>query len=286
MTYSLKTGVALASLVGAVALSGHAAAADLGDYGYKGSIKDSYVAASPPMPSAGPCYFRADVGYSFGSDADITWAQTDPGTGDYLGNRVDTLNFDNSWFGEVGVGCGFAERAIGKGFRAELMFGYHGKRKVDGEPEYPWNDPTPEDDPLHTEVWSYTAMLNIYKDLGTYGRFTPYVGAGMGVAYNQTDEVYFTGNPALVNRIEGDEDLSFAWSLMAGVGVQLTNRATLDLGYRYLDLGEASSGRVDNALFVNPEVNIDDITAHEFKVGLRYEFGGGNCCATGFAPMR
>jgi hypothetical protein len=29
---------------------------------------------------------------------------------------------------------------------------------------------------------------------------------------------------------------------------------------------------------------VDDLTAHEFKVGLRYHFGGSDCCQ--HAPMK
>ena len=129
-------------------------------------------------------------------------------------------------------------------------------------------------------------MLNAYKDLGTFGNLTPYVGAGVGMAYNKMDDVYFTGNPALVNKIKGDSELSFAWSLMAGVGYRVSDRATLDIGYRYFDMGDASSETIDNTLNYNPRVNIDDITAHEIKVGLRYNFGGADCCATQYVPMK
>ena len=67
---------------------------------------------------------------------------------------------------------------------------------------------------------------------------------------------------------------------MAGVGIQLTERTTLDIGYRYLDMGKAKSGIIDSAGFANPKVRIDDLAAHEFKVGLRFAFGGGEpCCA-------
>ena len=129
-------------------------------------------------------------------------------------------------------------------------------------------------------------MVNLYKDLGKYGRVTPYVGAGVGVAMHKVDETFFTGNYALLNRIEGDESYSFAWSLMAGVGYQLTDRATLDFGYRYIDMGDAESGRVDNAGFVNPKVDIDDLAAHEIKIGLRFSLGESSCCAQEYAPMK
>ena len=157
------------------------------------------------------------------------------------------------------------------------MYGYHGKRDISGTPG-PWNPGPPVTaDPLHTSVTTHTLMFNAYYDLGKWmDRFVPYVGAGVGVAYNRTDDVYFTGNPALINRIEGDDRWSLAWSLMAGVGWQVTERVTLDFGYRYLDMGKAESGHIDTAGFWNPKVRLDDLTAHEIKFGLRFAFGGGD----------
>ena len=122
-------------------------------------------------------------------------------------------------------------------------------------------------------------MLNGYKDFGNFGGFTPYAGAGIGVAYNIVDDVYFTGNPDLPNRIHGDRDIAFAWALMAGVGYQISDRAILDIGYRFIDMGKANSERSDTAFSVNPRVRIDDLEAHEVKVGLRYHFGQSDCCA-------
>jgi opacity protein-like surface antigen len=290
MTITIKAGIASAALAAVAAFAGSATAADLG--GYKGgSIKDGgYV---QPMPEivrgpVGPCYFRADVGYAASTNADITWAQTDPVTLDFLSDRVATLDSGNTWFGEAGVGCGSGSR----GLRGEVMFGFHGKRDIEGEPENAWFDVdkggpiAPEQDPLHTKISSYTMMFNAYKDMGNFGGFTPYVGAGVGMAYNKMDEVYFTGNPALVNKIKGDNELSFAWSVMAGVGYQISDRAIIDVGYRYFDMGDANSDNIDNALNYNPRVNVDDLTAHEIKIGLRYHFGSSDCCAAQYVPMK
>ena len=234
---------------------------------YRGSIKDA------PIPvSAGPCYFRADVGYSWSSNPDVRWTVTDPNTFQFVTDRVTNVSIDNSWFGEVGAGCGSGPRGI----RGELMYGYHGKRDIAGVPG-PWTTP-PGVDPLHTAVTTQTLMFNGYYDLGRWDRVVPYVGAGVGLAFNRADEVYFTGNPALVNRIEGDDRWSLAWSLMAGIGWQVSDRITLDFGYRYLDMGKVESGHIDTAGFWNPKVRLDDLTAHEFKVGLRFAFGGGGAC--------
>jgi opacity protein-like surface antigen len=300
----LKAGVASSVLALALTVTASDAfAADLG------SIKDGYSAAPAYVASAaGPCYFRGDVGYSISQDPSVKWPVNngvwDDVNGDqivdegeiistFITDRVSGVNMENTWLAEGGIGCGSGSR----GFRSEIMLGYRGDRKIDGEPgiydpgppigtdynvdpPYPGN---PIDDPLHTSIQTYTLMLNVYHDFGNFNRFVPYVGAGIGMAVHDVDEVYFTGNPNLTNRIEGNRDVSFAWSVMAGVGYQISDRAILDVGYRYIDMGSVTSGRVDSAGFVNPAVQIDDIAAHEIKVGLRYHFGGSDA---GYAPFK
>ncbi len=261
-----KSGAVAALIAITACVAAPAAAGDL--KGYRGSLKDG-----PPVHhySAGPCYVRGDIGYSVSSDPDVRWPVTNErpaGSGIFVydGDAVSNVDIENSWFGEVGIGCGSGSR----GFRAEVAASFRGDKNIDGEPIVFAGAP---DDPLHTSVSSYALMLNVYKDLGRWGRVVPYLGAGIGVSYNMVDEVYFTQNPALTNTIAGDRDIAFAWSLMAGFGYQISQRAILDFGYRYIDLGSGKSGRVDSAGFANPAVEIDDLTAHEFKVGLRYHFG-------------
>ncbi|MEL6373635.1 MAG: outer membrane beta-barrel protein [Pseudomonadota bacterium] len=249
----------------------------------------------------GPCYFRADLGYSWDREPDVKWPVTSTTrtystdtngdatiddndavtsqTSTFVGDEVSNPSVESGLFGEAGFGCGSGSR----GFRAEFMLGYRGDRKIDGVPlEYTVTNifgtvpQTPDnlDDPLHTSLTSYTLMMNLYKDFGNFGGFNPYIGVGVGLAYHKLGETFFTGNPNLVNRIAGNSDVAFAWSLSAGVGYQISERAILDFGYRYIDLGSIKSGRVDSAGFQNPAVDIDDLTAHEIKIGLRYHFGG------------
>ncbi len=314
MTLNHKAGIASAALAAIAIAAVPANAADLGPYG-QGSVKDGYVPLPRVMasPGVGPCYARADVGYAW-SNASAKWPvrngsfdtndvnpadgfadgdtnqnnviDADEITYTYAGSGVSNADLENTWLGEVGVGCGSGSR----GLRAEVMFGFRGERDFDGEPGVYNPGPTPGDpvpgytpptdveDPMHTSLKTYTLMLNAYYDIGKFGRFVPYVGAGIGAAYHQLDDISFTGNPALTNRIHGNNDLSFAWALMAGVGIQLTDRAILDIGYRYIDTGSISSQRSDTAFNVNPAVKFDDLTAHEIKVGLRYHFGSGDCC--------
>lgn len=317
MTIANKIGIASAALAVAALLT-PATAADLGHGPRGGSIKDHYVAPMPEVVRgpAGPCYFRADLGYSWSQDPSVKWpvnnrvfaGDTGDGYGGapngiidhdeitsvYLGDAVSNTSLENTHFGQVGFGCGSGSR----GMRGEVMFGVYGERKLDGEPLFYEPGPTPGtpvpgyvpppqvEDPLHTSIKTYTMMFNAYKDLGNYNGFTPYVGAGAGLAYHKVSEVYFTDNPNLTNRIHGDNDLTFAWSLMAGVGYQVSERAIIDLGYRYIDMGKASSQRSDTAGYVNPAVKIDDIEAHEIKIGLRYHFGSDCCAQQTYQPMK
>jgi opacity protein-like surface antigen len=311
MSFSLKAGFASAALAVAASVSS-VAAADLG-----GSMKDSGYRPMPQVSAApaGPCYFRADVGYAKSNSPTVgfpTTVQTnttniyDAGTGnpptfEYLTNfkqlasEATSASLENSWLGEAGFGCGSGAY----GLRADMMFGVRGDRKLDAQPGAGASDfytvrdvvndfrqpgptviSTPNlGDPLHTNIRSYTLMANVYKDLGNFNNFVPYLGAGVGAAYHQVGDVYFTNAANLPNRIKGANDLAFAWSLMAGVGYQVSDRAILDFGYRYMDMGKAAASRVDNTGSVNPRVNISDLTSHEFKVGLRYHFGSSDCCS-------
>ena len=295
MNNQMKSSLAFAAMTLAAIFATSASAADLG-----GSLKESYVAPLPRVhATAGSCYFRADVGYSVSSDPSVRWGvfnevfQGDDNTNRvidadeisyrFAGDNVQQVSMDNTWLAEVGAGCGSGPRSL----RADVLFGFRGDRDITGVPPIyngtlvgePVGTPGQDiDDPLHTSLKSYTLMFNAYYDIGKFRGFVPYVGAGVGAAYHIVDEVYFTENPNLINRIEGDETLSFAWSLMAGLAYQVSDRAILDFGYRYINMGDAKSGRVDNAGFVNPQVDLDDIAAHEFKIGLRYHFGQSSSC--------
>lgn len=311
----------IASAACAVALPAIAGGLPTKSYG---SVKDfGYVA---PRAVAGPCYIRGDIGGSIAATPNVSWpvnaltrqwdtnpadiavpAGDDPVTGvddvrytgtqtghftTYLGSDVNNVDIENTWFGDVGLGCGSGS----KGFRVEGVLSFRGSQKVDGEPqvftitdEFPdpaQNSTSDLEDPLHTSIRSTTLMANLYYDLGNYHGFVPYVGAGLGVAYHNMGDVSFTENPFLTNTIDGNSDLSFAWAVMAGFGYQVTHNMVLDVGYRYIDMGKIKSGRVDTGGFVNPPVVIDDIAAHEIKVGLRYHFGTTAAPAVEYTSMK
>ncbi|MGL4209491.1 MAG: outer membrane protein, partial [Candidatus Adiutrix sp.] len=61
---------------------------------------------------------------------------------------------------------------------------------------------------------------------------------------------------------------NFAWNVGGGVGWYLNENLSLDLGYRYVDLGTAAPGHIKVENYVT-DANLD-YTAHELSVGLRF----------------
>lgn len=82
----------------------------------------------------------------------------------------------------------------------------------------------------------------------------------------------FTAAGALVNQVQfyAKERNQLAWALMAGVAVDVGSSFALDLGYRYLNIGDASS--IPDVL--GNSVRFKDLNLHEFRVGLRYMIDG------------
>ena len=106
-------------------------------------------------------------------------------------------------------------------------------------------------------------MFNMYYDLPTFNRFTPYVGGGIGMAFVDVRDTTFTDG--VVVRLPNKSETNFAWALMAGVGTDLGGGIVLDLGYRYLNMGEI--GVRDTAIGYNLRIN--DLSEHQFKAGIR-----------------
>ncbi len=115
---------------------------------------------------------------------------------------------------------------------------------------------------------SSTFMVNGYLDFRPVMGFTPYIGAGIGIAQNIfSRQVLATGIGTSVH-LAGGDDFSLAWALMAGVGYQLSSNFTLDLGYRYASLGAVKTRSYDTGI----GVDMESIGAHEMRLGVRYSF--------------
>ena len=100
----------------------------------------------------------------------------------------------------------------------------------------------------------YDALINGYYDIGTWYRVTPYVGAGVGVAFGDANS-RLDGDPSGTTYFAKYAYHNFAFALMAGVAIDILPHTKLDIGYRYLNNGQLA-GR--------------ELFFHEARAGLRY----------------
>src|SRR6185436_1854935 len=105
------------------------------------------------------------------------------------------------------------------------------------------------------------ALANGYLDLGSWSGFTPYVGAGAGVAYINTYDYINTTLP-VGESVKTASKTNFAWAWTVGVSFQVTPNWAFDLGYRNLHLGDAISGTESTSAITR----FRGLSAQEFRI--------------------
>ena len=74
------------------------------------------------------------------------------------------------------------------------------------------------------------------------GPFGPFVGACLGVVRTRIGQTRMTF-PAAAAIVPDASRTGLAWMVTAGVAAALSERVTLDLAWRYTDLGAVHTGR-------------------------------------------
>ena len=109
----------------------------------------------------------------------------------------------------------------------------------------------------NADVWTVPALMNVYASM-PYKQFEPYIMGGIGAAWNKADNSSLT---------KGDDKMSFAWTMGAGIGYRLSDCWSLDLGYRFADLGEARAKFKDGSGRIKR-----DVKSHDVLLSARYYF--------------
>jgi opacity protein-like surface antigen len=189
-------------------------------------------------------YLRGDFGYRFGASV----------RGDSPAPVPDATSNDigNGFVG--GAGFGIKTRWL----RTDVTLDYGSPQKYTGTVAAP-NDTT-------AKIQANTALFNGYFDLGTWYRITPYIGGGLGTSYVRVTDYQSTGSPPFGGNTNHDQ-WTFAWALMAGLGVPVTPNMTVDVGYRYLNVGDASARDTGAGAMI-----FRNVAGHEVRVGMRWSF--------------
>jgi opacity protein-like surface antigen len=234
--------------------------------------------ASPPMyaPPAvedfGGWYLRGDIGFSNQRVRRLDNVLDANNT-----TSVQNLSFNTA--GIFGLGVGYR---LNNWFRGDITGEYRGNSQFFGTDAltFPGGFGT---DTYHATKSEWVVLANGYVDLGTWWCMTPFIGAGVGGARvsiaNFTDQGISTPllpGPALASLAFGDNvaKWNFAWALHAGVAYKVTPNFTVELAYRYLDMGNGLTGDLRTFDGTNNIVNpttFKNITSHDLKLGVRWD---------------
>lgn len=264
----------LLAAVLAVGGAGSAGAADLGgypggglkDYGYQPQV----VASNPSF------YLRLDAGISRHDNP----IMVEDGVADLTETQMG-----RAWTLGGGIGYYFSRNV-----RGDLTWDHRFKSDVSGY-RYDVAQTVPASDChdgdsgalIQTSCYgtrqvglkSDVFLANLYYDFDCRCHITPYLGVGLGfVRHNTTSGTVINAN-GLAGDIDSATSTHVAAALMGGFSVKVHDRMAIDAGYRFLYLGDTATGAVKDRqgnVTIAQDPTIENIHAHEFRVGLRYDF--------------
>jgi opacity protein-like surface antigen len=173
-------------------------------------------------------YLSGNIGFGIRPDANIS---------------ITPLPFENDPAFVINGAIGMELNPM---IRAEGEIGLHSNTADQGGTSVDWTFRT------------ISFMGNGYFDIPTNSPLRPYVGAGLGFAVVQLEGENF-------GLTASDSDLVGAFQLMAGVGFDISPKATLTFGYRYFTTTDPGF----NDAFGSFET---EYTSHDFLLGARFRF--------------
>lgn len=298
MHRSLKAGAAVLTLLPGAVVIAAAAGASASDL----SLPPLYQPEAAPLVELGSgWYLRGDLGY-------VNMSLPGPGVPPLVDGQHATASnaalFSPSTTRETLLGT-----TLGVGYQFDHVFRmdatYDWRQNISrntrifrpcgidqtiyGVPTYrPEGGDCYTNDTVTTQSW--TGLVNLYADLGSWARLTPYIGAGLGLSHLQTSArenwfwasgdaygigantyqsnsanapgYYHFGYPA--NKGPTQTNNNFSWALMAGVSYDVAPHVKLDIGYRYLNMGSVTTV---NAAGQCAQIAIQ---SQEIRAGLRF----------------
>lgn len=202
------------------------------------------------------------------SDVNITGNSEDGGFASSTKNH-----HDNGLGAALAIGYDFSSK-FALNLRTELEYAFYSKAKSTKTHSLMVEDNYASLQ-LESEMNISTLFVNIYYDFKNHTKFTPYIGAGLGIAF-----VGLAGNGYGLGDDEGftfskSSNNNFAWNIGLGVAYAFNDRISLDLGYRYSQLGDVTS----TISFPDTEGGVtsihengENLSTHQIMLGVRFTF--------------
>jgi opacity protein-like surface antigen len=273
------------SSVKILAFAGAAAAMSMSTLAFAADFPPALPQQQPilqaPPPSESGWYLRGDVGVSAQRFQQFDHFQTNPNFVWPASWQIVQKEADDSSF--IGAGVGYQ---VNNWFRFDFT-GEHrtmAKFKAVGSfLEFCPGGGTCFDqyDGSHSaEVF----MLNAYLDLGTWWCITPFVGVGVGGAWNTVSSITDLGLENIFSPGFGfaNQDMTswtLAWSAQAGLAYNVSNSLKLEMAFRYLNLGSPKTAIINCSAngCTNPTgpaafYTLTNFDSFDFKLGMRWMF--------------
>lgn len=118
--------------------------------------------------------------------------------------------------------------------------------------------------PANFDIKTHAVMFNLLKEVPLgQTRAKGYFGGGVGHAWSRME-----GDIDTI--LYDDSDSGFAWQLIAGVDIPITERLALFMQYRYLVLSTDLTHQTNFGDF--RQRTVENPTSHGFQVGVRVSF--------------
>ena len=182
-----------------------------------------------------------------------------------LGSR-----YDSTFGGAVAVGYDLYEKSKTP-LRAELEYAVFSKAKTEKRFYCPAD--CYEDAGQSHQV--QTLFLNAYYDFRSGSAFTPYIGAGLGAGFVRTKGTYGSNEygPYAGTATDSKTVTNLVWNLGVGFGYRVSERVTIDAGYRFVSLGRVNTKWKEWELVEGGwEMKTKNLYQHQIGVGMRFGF--------------
>jgi opacity protein-like surface antigen len=218
-------------------------------------------------------YLRGDMGVGIWQSVEHKSTFSTPGH--IPGFRTVYTDLDGGTF--AGFGAGYK---VNSWFRADLTGEYRARSTYSALNGYTGAAPGCIDcfAQYRANVHGGVFLANGYFDLGTWSGVTPFVGLGVGMAYNVVNNItshnVTTGTG--FGHGPGNTKWGFAWAAMAGLSYAVTRNVHLEMSYRYLDRGRADTGPINCANAGPGACNVERqsfrVVSHDLRMGMRWMF--------------
>lgn len=208
-------------------------------------------------------------------------ADLDPGPGQFdPAPAMERMEFGTGWYLRGGIGhaldgtltasipaLGSATIKDRNNFNGDIAIGYQFNNWLRGDVSLDYSQSKGPQTPftlggaVSTGTDHRGVFANLFVDVGTWNKITPYVGLGYGIVRTNIGSDIDVAPPT-INLSQSHA----AWSLMAGFAYNVDKHIKIELGYRFVNYGKTSLTHAPLTYALRPDPNKEQ----QFRIGVRY----------------